>query len=200
MKGAVVYVIGEETDVWETISSLTRSMGYRSERFATPVEFFKSYHDDGHGCLVSELYFPEMSGAELFRQDQHGCRLPIIFTSSAPDTPSVVEAMKRGAVTLLEHPLQENLLREAIREAMVLCESERSRRRDQQVFKQRYARLNDKERCVMELMVQGIANKVIAKKLGISVRTVESRRHDVFAKMEVQSLAALVRLVITART
>ena len=126
--------------------------------------------------------------------------MPVIVTTTHTRTSVIVQAMKQGAFTLLEKPYEDDALRDAVGEAIARNESERAEEIKRRIILNRIASLSEKERMVMDLMIVGLANKVIAKKLNVSVRTVESRRHDVFEKMEVQSIAELVHTVVdTAR-
>jgi FixJ family two-component response regulator len=140
-----------------------------------------------------------MSGLELQEKlKELDISLPVIIISAYAQTPMTVQAMKRGAVSFLEKPCEENQLWDAIREALAQDEATRLARERREECHQRLAILTPAERAVMELIVAGEPNKVIAKRLGVSVRTVEARRHEVFKKTQVDSVAALVRLVMEA--
>ncbi|MFK8114033.1 MAG: response regulator transcription factor [Rubripirellula sp.] len=197
--GATVYVIQEDAQEWEVISNLSQSMGYRSERFSSTSEFLHECEGRDCGCIVTSL-LPGPQGLEVFEAtSEHSIPLPVIVTAAHPATPAVVQAMRRGAVTLLEVPLVGEDLRQAIAEALSRNAEQRERMLLQRRVNEQMATLSEKETKVMELMILGLANKVIAKRLAVSVRTVESRRHDVFEKMHVGTLAELVRDVITTR-
>ncbi len=107
--------------------------------------------------------------------------------------------MRRGAITLLEKPYEDNDLWDAIREGIERDKKQRSEELRRQDVLRKLESLTDKERVVMDMMVDGLANKVIARKLDVSIRTVESRRHDVFEKMQADSLAELVRMAVSLR-
>jgi FixJ family two-component response regulator len=143
---------------------------------------------------------PGISGPELVKQiNQHSNHIPLILLSHQPRTASTVKVMKLGAVSLIEIPFQENLLRDEIDEAITRSDAEFAERQQRRLVKSRLQQLNEKERVVIRLLMDGMANKVMAKRIGVSVRTVESRRHDVFQKMGVRSLAELVHEVVAAQ-
>lgn len=198
--GATVYVVREESWVCESVCSLTESMGYRAQRFSSADDFLEIYDELDRGCVVTDLRLPDMSGLDLLDATiKRPVPLPVIVTADHPDTSSTVQAMKRGAITMLELPFQDSELRAAIGEAIGRNEADLERHQKDAVIEARLAELTEKENGVMQLMLQGLANKIIAKQLNVSVRTVESRRHDVFAKMQVHSLAELVRDVLSVR-
>jgi two-component system response regulator FixJ len=116
-----------------------------------------------------------------------------------PRTSLTVRAMKYGAITLLEKPYEDDDLWDAVRDALLQDEQQRERQNRLREIRRRLNSLSEKEAEVIDLMVEGIANKVIARRLDVSVRTVENRRHDIFEKMQAKSLAELVRMVIAVR-
>jgi len=140
-----------------------------------------------------------MSGLELQKKLQElNIALPVIVMTAFARITMSVEAMKRGAVTFLEKPCEENRLWEAIRDALAQDAATRTTFERHEEYRRRLAALTPAEREVLDLVVDGEANKVIAKRLGVSIRTVEARRHEIFRKTQVDSVAELVRLVIAA--
>jgi two-component system, LuxR family, response regulator FixJ len=192
-----VFVVDDDERARKSVCALVRSLGLKAEAFPSAEEFLARYDPCRPGCLVTDVRMLGMSGLDL--QDKlnaQGNRLPVIVLTAYPRTSSTVRAMKAGAVTLLEKPYDEEELWDAIRKALAqeaVGRAELQRRRE---IHQRAARLTPAERAVMNLIVQGKPNKVIAKQLNMSIRTIESRRHEVFTKMGVQSVAELVRLAI----
>ena len=138
-----------------------------------------------------------MSGLDLQdRLIEQGIRLPVIVLTAYPRTRSTVRAIQAGAVTLLEKPYDEEELWDAIRKALAREAAGRDKTQRRGEIQERAALLTPAERTIMNLIVQGKPNKLIAKQLNLSVRTVESRRHEVFIKMGVESVAELVQLAI----
>jgi two-component system, LuxR family, response regulator FixJ len=193
----VVFVVDDDEKARKSVCALVRSLGLKAEAFSSAEEFLAREVSTCPGCIVTDIRMIGMSGLDLQdRLNELGVRLPVIVLTAYPRTRSTVRAMKAGAVTLLEKPYDEEELWDAIRRALAqeaAGRAEAQRRRDIQA---RAALLTPAERHVMDLMVQGKPNKVIAKQLDLSIRTVEGRRHEVFAKMKVQSVAELVRLAI----
>ena len=146
---------------------------------------------------MTDLRMLGMSGIELQEKlVAMGIKIPVIIITAFADVQIAVRAMRTGAVTLLEKPCRDQELWESVRNALELdrkTREEDERRRDVQT---RLAKLSEGEKDVLERMVEGKMNKVIAKELSISIRTVETRRHNVLEKMRADSLAELVRLVV----
>ncbi len=141
-----------------------------------------------------------MTGLELQQaMKERGILLPVIVITAFAETQLTVQAIKQGAVTVLEKPYTDNDLSTAIREAVRRNEAEREQRQRRLEIRRRLASLTDKEREVLDRIIEGVANKVIARRLGVSVRTVENRRHQVYAKMQADSLAELVQMVIEVK-
>ena len=194
--GDIVFIIGSDEASRQMIRDVAESLGYSVESYGDADEFVARY--SGHnGCIVTELQGEQVSGPEIMRAlSRNDIVLPTVLMTQHPQTSLIVQVMKWGAVTVLEKPFHPDAMAEAIHEAMARGATEQSDRINRRMVRERMARLSDSERKVMELMVDGLANKVIAKRLKVSIRTVESRRHEVFAKMEVKSLAELVRTVV----
>lgn len=197
---ATIFVVDDDDQARESVCALIRSMGLAAESYPSGEEFLETYRGDRHGCLVTDLRMLGMSGLELQEaMIQRRITLPVIVITAHPRTPLTVRAIRQGAVTLLEKPYEDNELWDAIREGIQRDQRQRAEHTKRQEVLDKIDSLTDKERAVMEMMVEGMANKVIAKKLDVSIRTVESRRHDVFEKMQADSLAELVRMAVVAR-
>lgn len=194
-----VFVVDDDEQARKSVSALVRSLGIAAECFESGEQFLAAYAKGRPGCLVTDVRMFGMSGLELQQKliDQE-IFLPVIVMTAYAKTATTVEAMQKGAVTLIEKPCDEDQLWSAIRKALSLDASKREQHQRRQDIQHRYAALTDKEREVMSRMIDGKANKVIAKDLDISIRTVENRRHEVFQKMGAESVAELVRMVIEA--
>lgn len=194
---ATVFVVDDDEQARESVCALIRSMGLRAEAYPSGEAFLESIQEDRPGCLVTDLRMLGMSGLELQEAlIERGITLPVIVITAHPRTSLTVRAMRRGAITLLEKPYEDNELWDAIREGLQRDEQQRGEMTRIRELTRRYESLSEKERAVMEMIVEGLANKVIARKLDVSIRTVESRRHDVFEKMAAGSLAELVRMSV----
>ncbi|MEX1039383.1 MAG: response regulator [Pirellulaceae bacterium] len=189
-----VFVIDDDPAARESIGMLITSQGMAVETFPSAEAFLESYRPDRSGCVVTDMKMLEISGVELQqRLLQMGERIPVILISAYANTRIAVEAMRAGAITFLEKPCQQDEILEAVREALALDAKWRSEAGEAVIAEGNYAKLNAGEREVMKLMMEGKANKVIANRLDVSLRTVEARRHNVFKKMDVDNIPDLVR-------
>ncbi len=192
---STVFVIDDERSVRHALARLLRSAGHRVETFASAEEFLTREQYEGVGCLVLDLRMPGMTGAELFdRMSEKGLSLPVVFLTGHGDVSTSVRAMKKGAVDFLLKPADDEVLLQAIRQAVERHASEQAREQARQGIQARLDRLSAREREVMEWVIRGRLNKQIAADLGISEKTVKVHRGRVMAKMEVGSVAELVRL------
>jgi len=195
-----VFVVDDDAAARESVRALVEPMGVHSELFASAEEFLKAYDPSRPGCLVTDLRLMGMSGLELLQKlADKNARFPVIVITGHADVPVAVQAMQHGAVTLLEKPCPELELWEAIRKALARDAETREREARRRAITERIACLTPEERAVMDRLIAGQINKVIASELGVSLRTVELRRHNVLRKMEADSLATLVRMVLQAR-
>tara|TARA_B100000809_G_scaffold261314_1_gene309943 strand:- start:353 stop:961 length:609 start_codon:yes stop_codon:yes gene_type:complete len=195
----VVYVVDDDADARESVSALVESMGLRAEAFASAEDFLGRVNDSCQGCVVTDVRMLGINGLELQeRLLGQEIPLPVIVITAHADVPLAVRAMQNGAVTLLEKPCREQELWDSIRTALTLDAESRSLFDLRRETQQRFSTLTNEEQRVMQLMVDGKLNKVIASQLDISTRTVELRWHNVLKKMGASSLAELVRMVVEA--
>jgi len=192
----VVYVVDDDEESRNSVCALISSMGLEVRPYASAEEFLSAYQE-APGCLVTDLRMPGMSGLELQEAlSKRGSRLPVIIISAYARTKTTVRAMRGGAVTILDKPYDADDLWDAIREALKKEAWERDRRDRLESIRSRMAMLSAEQRSVLELLVAGNPNKSIAQALGLGLRTVESRRHDVLRIMQAESIAELVRMVV----
>jgi len=197
---SVVYVLHDDVQVRQHLRQIVQETGHLVAEVFSVDEFLDTYDDSRDSCLVSGLGGDAVSAIDLLASmENQSVQIPVVFISAEPDFRTAIEVMKRGAVTVLETPLLDEDLHDAIKEAVQRDVENRERNLRVHTIRTRLASLTDKERHVLDLVVDGIANKVIAKRLGVSIRTVESRRQSIFQKMQVQSLAELVRSVVDAQ-
>jgi FixJ family two-component response regulator len=194
-----VFVVDDHELARDSVCALVESMGVNAEAFASAEEFLTAYSPDRAGCLVTDVRMLGMSGIELQEQlAARGFTLPVIVITAHANTQLTVRAMKQGAVTLLEKPCNDNDLWDAIREALDRDVGQRRAALRKEEVRQKLVELTPQEREVLDHIIAGKLNKVIARELDVSIRTVENRRHNIFKKLGVDSVAELVRLVVEA--
>jgi len=192
-----VFVVDDDQQARGSVCALVRSMGVDAESFSSAEEFLERYVEGRPGCLITDVRMLNMSGLELQEELlRRGIALPVVVLTAYARTAITVRAVKAGAVTVLEKPYQDDDLWDAIRKALAQDAAGRTEHRHRQELQRRIARLTPAQRGVMDLIVTGKPNKVIAQELDVSIRTVENRRHEVFEVMQAGSVAELVRMVI----
>jgi len=193
-----VFVVDDDDQARSSLCALVESMGLQCKSFTSGESFLKECDRSQPGCLVADLMMPGgMNGIELMeRLREERVPLPVIIITAHAKTQRTVRAMQRGAVTLLEKPYDAQQLEVEIREAIELGKALRQTEEAKEEVRLQLRELTESEREVLNLIVAGQANKVIASKLGISIRTVESRRHNIFQKLDAKSVAEVVRKVV----
>jgi FixJ family two-component response regulator len=190
----VVFVVDDDVSVRESLELLILSAGWQPETFASAEEFLERSPIDGPTCLVLDLTLPALSGLDLQKRIIDRTDMPIIFVTGYGDVPTSVAAMKAGAVEFLTKPFGDDVLVDAIRQALDRSRVVAAHEIELRVLRERYTSLTPRERETMALVVSGLLNKQIAAELGISEITVKAHRGRVMRKMEVDSLADLVRV------
>ncbi len=192
-----VFLVDDDEAVRDSLGLLMKSVALTSRSFASAAEFLAEYDPESPGCLVLDIRMPGMSGMELQQKlIEMRAILPIIFITGHGDIPMAVEAMQRGAVDFIPKPFRDHELLDRINKALEDDRKNRDTLVEREEVEKRVEKLTPREKQVMELVVQGKANKVIAGDLGVSQRTVEIHRARVMEKMQVRSLAQLVRMVM----
>jgi FixJ family two-component response regulator len=199
----MVHVVDDDEAVLDSVSMLLDSIGQANTCYKDAQVFLDAYIKpdfDGHnGCIMLDMRMPVISGIECqHRLKQLGCNMPIIFVTGHGDVPTAVEAMKEGAIEFIQKPFREQQLIDAIQKALQInLKTQKQTKRVQQT-QSKLALLTKRETQILEAVVSGKANKVIAIELHLSQRTVEIHRAHVMDKMEVKSLAELVKIVMDA--
>ncbi len=194
-----VYIVEDDEAVRESLQLMLESVGYKTKTFANANAFLDQHHSDMAGCLVLDIRMPGINGMELQRKlNERNSMLPVIFVTGHGDVPMAVEAMQQGALDFVQKPYREQELLEKIERAFAMDKTNRESLQQRQSIATRLQSLTPRELDVLRLMVEGKANKVIAIDLDISQRTVEIHRARVMEKIEANSLAHLVRMVMAA--
>ncbi|MCG8523224.1 MAG: response regulator transcription factor [Pseudomonadales bacterium] len=195
-----VYVVEDDEAVRDSLELLLKSDSKPVKTYESANAFLKDYSDKMAGCIVLDIRMPGMDGMELQKKlnDKHSI-LPIIFVTGHGDVPMAVDAMKEGAVDFIQKPYREEALLEKIEAALEQDQEQRKSLDEKQEIIRRVKSLTPREREIMDRMIVGQANKVIAIELEISQRTVEIHRSRVMHKMGTHSLAHLVRMVLSVK-
>lgn len=192
-----VHVIDDDSDVRESLAFLLGTAGFAVRSHESANAFLAALPEVGEGCIVTDVRMPGIDGIELQRRlAASGNRLPVIVMTGHGDIALAVEAMKAGALDFIEKPFDDDVMIAAIRAALSRRAGDRERDAQSEAIRQRLKLLSERERQVMEGLVAGKPNKIIAYDLGISARTVEIYRANVMTKMQADSLSALVRMVL----
>jgi two-component system response regulator FixJ len=196
-KNPVIMVVDDDSGVRNAMRSLLKSVGLESALFASAQEFLAAYQPAQPGVLVLDIRMPGMSGLELQQQlNLRGAVIPVIFMTGHGDIPMAVEAMQHGAFDFLQKPFRDQDLLDRIQRAIAKDIEQRQSLGEHERIKTHMESLTAREREVLDLMIQGKQNKVIAQDLGVSPRTVEIHRARVMEKMDAQSVAQLVRMML----
>ncbi len=196
-----VYVVDDDEGVCHALSFFFKAVGVDVKTFLSAEMFLAQDLAQLNGCLVLDIRIPGMSGLELIEQlIVRDCDIPVIVMTGHGDVETVVRAMKSGAIEFFEKPFDNQQLLGSVRRCMVLNERRRQQRFRRQAALQQLARLTPRECEVMERLVAGKINKVIAAELNISVRTVEVHRSRVMEKLEASTLSDIIRIALSAKS
>ncbi|MEC9361806.1 MAG: response regulator transcription factor [Sinimarinibacterium flocculans] len=193
-----VFVVDDEKSVRDSIRWLLESIRLTVRTFESAEQFLEEFSADRGGCLVLDVRMPGMSGPELMDcLSARGSPLPIIFLSAHGDVPLAVRAMKGGAVDFLQKPYNNQVFLERVRQALDQDAQQRRQRLRHDGVAERLGALTERERQVLDGVVAGQSNKVIARELDISYKTVEAHRSRLMQKMDAHSVAELLQMVLT---
>lgn len=195
-----IHVVDNARPDREAVCELVQTMGLRCEAYASGLEFLDRGHWTRPGCLIAEVRIPDISGPQIQRRLlASGAILPVIFAAAEASTSVVVRAMRDGAVHFMQKPVDRHELWESVQHALRLDRERRVRRRRQEQLLDLMATLSEDEETVLELVVQGMANREIARRQAVCLRTVEQRRSRIMRKLRANSLAELVQITLTSR-
>ena len=191
-----VFLVDDDASVRRALARLIKSAGHQVQTFASAREFLETKTcGEEAACLVLDIRMPGLTGIDLQRELQALNRnVPIVFITGHGDIPMSVQAMKAGAVDFLPKPVKDTVLLRAIEQALARAARDRAQRNELDDIQGRVEKLTPREREVMLLVVRGLLNKQIAFELGTVEKTIKVHRARVMEKMQVDSLAELVRL------
>jgi FixJ family two-component response regulator len=193
----IVYVVDDDNAVRRFLRGLIASVDLHVEAFDSAQSFLEQYDGQTPGCLLLDIRMPGMSGLELQKEIvARGISLPIVFLTGHGDVQIAVNAMKAGAFDFIEKPFRNDLLLDTIQRAVTEGVNADISRARKSATGNLVSRLTLREREVMDMVVDGVTNRKIAERLGISERTVENHRASMMNKMEAKSLAELIKMLM----
>jgi len=191
------YVVDDDEAIRTLWGWLMESNGIAVQTFASAAAFIEAYRRGDPGCLVLDVHMPGMSGLQLQEYlTRNGIEIPIVFVSGHASIPAAVSAIKGGAVDFIQKPFSYREVLAVIDKAFRRDAELREKQGRRAQIAERLAMLTERERVVLQCIIEGKANKVIAAELDISVKTVEAHRSKVMEKMGVDSVAELVQRIL----
>lgn len=200
MNEAKAHLVDDDEAIRDALCWLLRSRGLPHADYPSAETFLAAWTPETSGCVVLDMRMSGMSGLDCFEQlTEKGSTLPVIFLTGHGDVPLAVSTLKRGAFDFFEKPFNDNELATRIAEAIELDARQRAENAEADSVNARVSRLTTRERQIMELVLAGKYNKVIADELRISMRTVEVHRANLFDKMQVKTAVELANLFKSGR-
>jgi two-component system, LuxR family, response regulator FixJ len=198
MSDPTVFIVDDDPDVRASLRLLVRTLGHQAETHASAMEFLEQYRPEQPGCLVLDVRMPGMTGLELQEElHRRSLTIPVVFISGHADVPMAVRAVQAGAIDFLEKPFADEALAACIDKALAREERQRANAAERGVVAARLATLTEREAEVMHVLIEGVPNKIVARRLNLSVRTVEIHRARVLAKLEVDNVQQLIALLLS---
>jgi FixJ family two-component response regulator len=194
---STVYIVDDDEAVRDSLRWLLEANGYRVRAYPSGESFLTDFNDHQPGVLIVDVRMPGMSGLELQEQlISRQSTMPIVFITGHGDVPMAVSTMKKGAIDFLEKPFNETDLREIVTRMFEQANQRLSQAQAQKSHDAMLARLTAREQQVLERIVAGRLNKQIADDLGISIKTVEAHRANIMEKLQVTTVADLMKVAL----
>lgn len=193
------YIVDDDEAIRDSLSWLLQSRGISSFTYPSAETFLENWMPVMAGCILLDIRMENMSGTELFeRLLEQGCHMPVIFLTGHGDVPMAVSTLKNGAFDFVEKPCNDNHLVDRVVEALKLDETRRAASQSADSINSKLAQLTSREQQVMERVLAGKMNKIIADELQITMRTVEVHRASLFDKMGVRTAVELAQKLAAA--
>ncbi|CAM5396925.1 MULTISPECIES: response regulator transcription factor [Alcaligenes] len=190
----LIHLLDDDAAVRQSLSLLISTVGLRVQTWADPQQFLESFDRQSIGALILDVRMPGISGLTLLDTlIEQGVDQPIILLTGHGTVDMCRRAFKAGAVEFLEKPVSDDVLLDTVQQAVRQHVRRRERLAADQWVRERYTSLSEREREVLALIVEGLTNKEIGRALSLSPRTVETHRANLFAKLQVDNLAHLIR-------
>ena len=193
---ACVYIVDDDLAVLDALAVLVKSVNLNVRLFSSADQFLKNYDKSQPGCLITDVYLPGMDGLALQeRLIEMGSQLPVIVMSGHGDIPLAVNMIRKGALDFIEKPFSNHRMLERIQQALSLDEQRRAKASKSDLSQQYYATLTPREKEVLEYLIDGLPNKMIAAKMSVSPRTIETHRANILRKMDSDSVVSLTQQI-----
>ena len=200
MTDRTIFLVDDDEAVRNGLSFLLRAAGHDVDTFPSAAAFLAGYDPVRRGCLVLDVRMPRMTGLELQHElNRRGWQIPAIFITGHGTVPIAIAAMKAGAFDFVEKPLQQELLLESVDRALRWDMATRDERMELTTLTAQAAALTAREREILDLVATGEPNKLIARRLGISYRTVEQHRSRIMEKLHARTTAEVIRMAVLLR-
>ena len=194
----IVFIVDDDEDVRDSLLELIESVGLQAKDYTSAISFLNEFDVNQPGCILADVRMPGMSGIELqHKLIELNASQPLIIMTGHGDITMAVQAMKDGAFEFLQKPFRDQELLDCISKALEIDNSNRGKFEYQRVNQERIKTLTTREREVIDKVLEGKANKVIARELSISNRTVEIHRAHAMEKLGVNSVAELVKTMLS---
>jgi FixJ family two-component response regulator len=191
----LIHLIDDDAAVRDSLALLIGTVGLRVQTWASPQDFMTAFDRNSIGAIVLDVRMPGISGLTVLdKLVAEGVDQPVIMLTGHGTVDMCRRAFKSGAAEFLEKPVDDQALLDALQSAVQQHVKSRARNREDRDARERYAQLSEREREVLGLIVAGLTNKEIGRALDVSPRTVETHRANLFAKLDAESLAQLIRL------
>jgi len=195
-----IFVVDDEQAIQEALQTLLESVGYQVKTYPSGEAFFEDYLPSRAGCLILDISMPNLSGTEIQSQLKgRGIRLPVIMISGQASVSMAVQAMKSGAVDVLEKPFADELLLQSVREALQLDKLHRNIQEEHSKIATRLAHLTSDEHKILELICDGATNREIASQMNLKTKVLKAHRARLIEKMGANSLAGLIKMSVIAK-
>lgn len=195
-----VYIVEDNSQVCEAIARLIGDEKVFTKSFFSAEEFLESEKSPGDGCIITDYKLPGITGLDLLiHLRSKGVQTPVILLTAYANTPLILDAVKHGALTIIDKPYDENQLSQAIFNAFEVCENNKKEDGISLSIKQKVSFLTIDESKLLKMLLKGTTNKEAAFEFKVSVRTIELRRHNIFKKLGVTSLVEVMNLLWKAR-
>ncbi|MCA9240751.1 MAG: response regulator transcription factor [Planctomycetales bacterium] len=196
---ATIFVIDDDEATRNAVSEMFQPSQAGVRAYESAEAFLKDFVPNGPSCLLLDERLPGISGSQLLKQlARDGVCMPAVVVTAHASTPTTVEAMRHGAITVIEKPCADSVLEAAVNRALEQDARRLTAEAPRRLARQRLSELTTSEMQVLAMVLDGVPNKQIASRLGVCVRTIEARRSKIYQTAKVSSVAELVRMCVTA--